>query len=97
MDSLDESPEDTASCASARASGLPLAKLSEVRYCRDGVPTTVVSTKDERDDTRSHRCVSTRYAVTLLTKHWSFTVRQVGGQRSQGHHCWPVTETVEFK
>ena len=53
MDSLDESPEDAASCASARASGPPLAKLSEVGYCRDGVPTTVVSTKDERDDTRS--------------------------------------------
>ena len=51
MDSLDESPEDTASCASTRASGSPLAKLSEVGYCRDGVPTTVVSTKDERDDT----------------------------------------------
>ena len=27
MDLLDESPEDTASCASARASGPPLAKL----------------------------------------------------------------------
>ena len=33
MDSLDESLEDMASCASARASGLLLAKLSEVRYC----------------------------------------------------------------
>ena len=53
MDSLDESPENMASCASARASGPPLAKLSEVRYCRDGVSTTVVLTKDERDDTRS--------------------------------------------
>ena len=53
MDLLDESPEDMASCASARASGPPLAKLSEVGYCRDGVPTTVVSTKDERDDTGS--------------------------------------------
>ena len=36
MDSLDESPEDMASCASARASGLLLAKLSKVGYCRDG-------------------------------------------------------------
>ena len=53
MDSLDKSLDDMASCASARASGLPLAKLSEVGYCRDGVPTTVVSTKDERDDTGS--------------------------------------------
>ena len=53
MDSLDESPEDMASCASATASGLLLAKLSEVRYCRDGVPITVVLTKDERDDTGS--------------------------------------------
>ena len=53
MDSLDESLEETASYASARASGLPLAKLSKVGYCRDGVPTTVVSMKDERDDTRS--------------------------------------------
>ena len=53
MDSLDESLEETASCAAARASGLPLAKLSEVGYCRDGVPTTVVSMKDERDNTRS--------------------------------------------
>ena len=53
MDSLDESPEDMASCASTRASGLLLAKLSEVGYCRDGVPITVVSTKDERDDTGS--------------------------------------------
>ena len=97
MDSLDESLDDTASCASARASGLLLAKLSEVRYCRDGVPTTVVATKDERDDTGSHRCVSTRYAVTLLTKHWSLTVRQVGGQRSQGRRGWPVTVIVEFK
>ena len=53
MDSLEESPEDTASCASARASGPLLAKLSEVGYCRDGVLTTVVSMKDERDDTGS--------------------------------------------
>ena len=53
MDLLDESLEEMASCASARASGPPLAKLSEVRYCRDGVLTTVVSTKDERDDTGS--------------------------------------------
>ena len=53
MDSLDESLDETASCASARASGPLLAKLSEVRYCRDGVPTTVVLTKDKRDDTRS--------------------------------------------
>ena len=75
MDLLDESLEDAASCASARASGPLLAKLSEVGYCRDGVPTTVVVTKDERDDTGS-RCVSTRYTVTLLTKHWSLTVRQ---------------------
>ena len=80
MDSLDESLEDTVSCASARASWPPLAKLSEVGYCRDGVLTTVVSTKEERDDTRSRRCVSTQYAVTLLTKHWSLTVRQVGGR-----------------
>ena len=64
---------------STRASGPPLAKLSEVGYCRDGVPTTIVAMKDERDDTRSCRDVSTRYAVTLLTKHWSLTVRQVGG------------------
>ena len=76
MDSLDESLEDMASCASARASWLLLAKLSKVGYCRDGVPTIVVATKDERDDTGSRRCVSTRYAVTLLTKHWSLTVRQ---------------------
>ena len=75
MDLLDESLDDTASCASTRASGPPLAKLSEVGYCRDGVPTTIVATKNERDDTGS-RCVSTRYAVTLLTKHWSLTVRQ---------------------
>ena len=53
MDSLDESLDETASCASTRASWPPLAKLSEVGYCRDGVPTTVVSMKDERDDTRS--------------------------------------------
>ena len=53
MDLLDESLEEMASCASARASGLPLAKLSKVGYCRDGVPTTVVLMKDERDDTRS--------------------------------------------
>ena len=53
MDSLDESLDETASCASTRASGPLLAKLSEVGYCRDGVLTTVVSTKDERDDTRS--------------------------------------------
>ena len=53
MDSLDESLEDMASCSSARASGLLLAKLSEVGYCRDGVPTTIVLTKDERDDTGS--------------------------------------------
>ena len=53
MDSLVESPEETASCASARASGLPLAKLSKVGYCRDGVPITIVLTKDERDNTRS--------------------------------------------
>ena len=79
MDSLDESLEDMASCASARASGPLLAKLSEVRYCRDGVLTTVVAMKDERDDTGSCRCVSTWYAVTLLTNHWSLTVRQVGG------------------
>ena len=79
MDSLDESPEDTASCASARASWPLLAKLSKVGYCRDGVPITVVSTKDERDNTGSRCDVSTRYAVTLLTKHWSLTVRQVRG------------------
>ena len=53
MDSLDESLDEMASCASARASGPPLAKLSKVGYCREGVPTTVVSTTDERDDTRS--------------------------------------------
>ena len=53
MDSLDESLGETASCASTRASGPPLAKLSKVGYCRDGVPTTIVLTKDERDDTRS--------------------------------------------
>ena len=53
MDSLDESLDDAASCASARASGLPLAKLSKVGYCRDGVPITVVSMKDERDNTGS--------------------------------------------
>ena len=53
MDSLDEPPNELASCSSARASGLLLAKLSEVGYCRDGVPTTVVLTKDERDNTRS--------------------------------------------
>ena len=53
MDSLDESLEEMASCSSARASGLPLAKLSKVRYCRDGVLTTIVLTKDKRDDTRS--------------------------------------------
>ena len=76
MDLLDESLDETASCASARASWPPLAKLSEVGYCRDGVPTTVVATKDERDDTGSHRGVSTQYAVTLLTKHWSLTGRQ---------------------
>ena len=80
MDSLDESPDETASCASARASWLLLAKLSEVGYCRDGVPTTVVAMKDERDDTGSRRGVSTWYAVTLLTKHWSLTVRR--GQRT---------------
>ena len=97
MDSLDESLNETASCASARASWPLLAKLSEVGYCRDGVLITVVSMKDERDDTRSHRGVSTRYAVTLLTKHWSLTVRQVGGRRSQRHRGWPVTVIVEFK
>ena len=97
MNLLDESLDEMASCASARASWLPLAKLSEVGYCRDGVPTTVVVTKDERDDTGSRRCVSTRYAVTLLTKHWSLTGRQVRGRRSQGHRSWPVTEIVEFK
>ena len=53
MDSLDESLDETASCSSARASRLLLAKLSEVGYCRDGVLTTVVATKDERDDTGS--------------------------------------------
>ena len=53
MDLLDESLEETASCASARASWPPLAKLSEVGYCRDGVLTTIVVTKDERDDTGS--------------------------------------------
>ena len=84
MDLLDESLDETASCASATASWPPLAKLSEVGYCRDGVPTTVVSTKDERDDTGSRRCVSTRYAVTLLTKHWSLTVRQAGGREVKG-------------
>ena len=94
MDLLDESLEETASCASARASGPPLAKLSKVGYCRDGVLTTVVSTKDERDNTRFQWCVSTRYAVT---KHWSLTVRQVGGQQSQGRCGWLVTEVVEFK
>ena len=97
MDSLDESLDEMASCASAKASGLPLAKLSEVGYCRDGVPITVVSTKDERDDTGSRCDVSTRYAVTLPTKHWSLTVRQVGGRRSQGRRGWPVTVIVEFK
>ena len=97
MDSLDESLDEMASCASARASWPPLAKLSEDGYCREGVPTTVVSTKDERDNTGSRRGVSTRYAVTLLTKHWSLPVRQVGGQQSQRCHCWPVTVTVEFK
>ena len=76
MDSLDESLDETASCSSARASWPPLAKLSKVGYCRDGVPTTVVATKDERDDSGSRRGVSTRYAVTLLTKHWSLTGRQ---------------------
>ena len=80
MDSLDESLDEIASCASARASWPPLAKLSEVGSCRDGVLTTIVATKDERDDTGSHRCVSTWYAVTLLTKHWSLTVRRVRGQ-----------------
>ena len=44
MDLLDESLEDVASCASTRASGPLLAKLSEVGYCRDGVPTTIVAT-----------------------------------------------------
>ena len=97
MDSLDESLDETASCASARASGPLLAKLSKVGYCRDGVPTTVVAMKDKRDDTGFHRCVSTQYAVTLLTKHWSLTVRQVGGRRSQGRRGWPVTVIVEFK
>ena len=53
MDSLDESLDETASCASTRASGPLLAKLSEVGYCREGVPITVVSMKDERDDTGS--------------------------------------------
>ena len=53
MDLLDESLDETASCASARASWLPLAKLSKVGYCRDGVPTTVVAMKDERDNTGS--------------------------------------------
>ena len=53
MDSLDESLDETASCASARASGLPLAKLSKVGYCRDGVSITVVLMKDERDNTGS--------------------------------------------
>ena len=51
MDSLDESLDEMASCSSARASLPLLAKLSEVGYCRDGVPTTIVSTKDERDNT----------------------------------------------
>ena len=97
MDLLDESLDEMASCASARASWPPLAKLSEIGYCRDGVLTTVVAMKDKRDDTGSQRCVSTRYAVTLLTKHWSLTVRQVGGQRSQRRRCWPVTVIVEFK
>ena len=97
MDSLDESLEEMASCASTRASWPPLAKLSEVGYCRDGVPTTIVAMKDERDDTGSRRCVSTRYAVTLLTKHWSLTVRQVGGRQSQGRCGWLVTVIVEFK
>ena len=80
MDSLDESLDETASCASARASWPPLSKLSEVGYCRDGVLTTIVVMKDERDDTGSRRGVSTRYTVTLLTKHWSLTVRQARGQ-----------------
>ena len=53
MDSLDESLDEMASCASARASWPLLAKLSEVGYCRDGVPTTIVAMKDERDDTGS--------------------------------------------
>ena len=53
MDLLEESPEDMASCASARASWLLLAELSEVRYFRDGVLTTVVLMKDERDNTGS--------------------------------------------
>ena len=76
MDLLDESLDETASCASTRASWPLLAKLSEVGYCRDGVPTTIVATKDKRDDTGSRRDVSTQYAVTLLTKHWSLTGRQ---------------------
>ena len=84
MDSLDESLDEMASCASARASWPPLAKLSEIGYCRDGVLTTVVAMKDERDDTGSHRCVSTRYAVTLLTKHWSLTVRQLEDDKVKG-------------
>ena len=53
MDLLDESLDETASCASTRASWLPLAKLSEVGYCKDGVSTTVVAMKDKRDDTGS--------------------------------------------
>ena len=53
MDSLDESLDEMASCASARASWPPLAKLSKVGYCREGVPMTIVSVKDEKDDTGS--------------------------------------------
>ena len=53
MDLLDEPLDDMASCSSTRASWPPLAKLSEVVYCKEGVPMTIVSMKDKRDDTGS--------------------------------------------
>ena len=65
MDLLDESLEGMASCASARASGPLLAKLSEVGYCRDGVPTTIVSMKDERDNTRCYNPLSSSLYFTF--------------------------------
>ena len=80
MDSLDESLDEMASCSSTRASWPPLAKLSEVGYCRDGVPTTVVSTKDERDNTVMRSVVKvvlgsskTRRAILTkrLTSFWA--------------------------
>ena len=70
MDLLDEPTEGVAGSSSARASWPPLAKLSEVGYCRLGVllATTVESMKDERLDTRL--CQRSQYliTVTLLTK-----------------------------